>query len=55
MGKVLDVYWHCAEPGDCYLGRILAGLDAMKPKFSVLPPHFSLVDPMEDEDVHKAM
>jgi hypothetical protein len=25
MGKVLDLYWHFAGPGDTYLGRILAG------------------------------
>ena len=55
MGKVLDVYWQCAEPGDCYLGRILAGLDALKHSFSVLPPHFILVNPMNDPSVREAM
>jgi hypothetical protein len=30
MGSVLDVYWHFSEPGDHYLGRILAGLDPKK-------------------------
>ena len=52
---MLDVYWHCAEPGDCYLGRILAGLDAMLPSFSVLPPHFTMMNPMADENVKEAM
>lgn len=55
MGKVLGVYWHYAEPGDCYLGRILAGLDAMKPSFSVLPPHFILTNPMSNLDFQEAM
>jgi hypothetical protein len=26
-GSILDVYWPFSEPGDQYLGRILAGLD----------------------------
>ena len=55
LGKVLEVYWHFAEPGDHYLGRILAGLDPSSPNFGVLPPHFTLVDPMENEDVKLAM
>jgi len=31
MGKVLDVCWHFSEPGDTYLGRVLAGFDPSKP------------------------
>ena len=27
LGHVLDLYWHIPEPGDCYLGWVLAGLD----------------------------
>ena len=55
MGKVLDVYWHFAEPGDNYLGRIMAGLDSLLPTFRVLPPHFNLEDPMGNEDIAEAM
>ena len=55
MGKVLDVYWHFSEPGDHYLGRILSGLDPTKPEFDCLPPHFTVVDPMENCHVKKAM
>jgi hypothetical protein len=25
LGRVLDLYWHFAEPGDTFLGCILAG------------------------------
>lgn len=55
MGKVLDVYWHCAEPGDSYLGRVLAGLDAHSADFNVLPPHFNIDAPLENRSVHRAM
>ena len=27
LGWVLDLYWHFAEPGDTFLGHVLAGLD----------------------------
>jgi hypothetical protein len=55
MGSVLDVYWHFAEPGDHYLGRILAGLDPKKSSFASLAPHWMLVNPMENERVKLAM
>ena len=55
MGKVLDVYWHCAEPGDNYLGRVVAGLNALKPLFNILLPHFEMENPLEDELVGEAM
>ena len=42
MGKVLDVYWHFSEPGDHYLGRILAGMDPKKASFGDLPPHWTI-------------
>jgi hypothetical protein len=42
MGSVLDVHWHFAEPGDHYLGHILAGLDPKKLYFATLPPHWKL-------------
>ena len=37
MGAVLDVYLHFPQAGDCYLGRILAGLDPNDEKFATLP------------------
>ena len=55
MGKVLDVYWHCAEPGDSYLGRVLAGLNPLSPDFNALPPHFDIESPFEDEDIAEAL
>ena len=55
MGKVLDVYWHCAEPGDNYLGRVLVGLDALSSDFNVLPPHFCVEAPMENPSICRAM
>jgi hypothetical protein len=55
MGSVLDVYWHFSEPGDHYLGRILAGLDPKKSSFANLPPHWTLVNPLENEHVALAM
>ena len=55
MGKVLDVYWHCAEPGDQYLGRVIAGLNALKASFKILPPHFKDENALENPLVHEAM
>lgn len=55
MGKVLDVYWHFAQPGDCYLGRVLSGLDPNNASFAILPPHFNLDDPMTNSHVREAM
>jgi hypothetical protein len=40
MGKVLDIYWKFGDAGDCYAGRILAGLSCDDPEFATLPPHF---------------
>ena len=37
MGKVMGVYWQCSEIGDHYLGRVLAGLNALKPSFDIMP------------------
>jgi hypothetical protein len=47
LGRILDIYWHFAEPGDHYLGRCLAGLDPNSADFAVLPPQFTVGDPME--------
>jgi hypothetical protein len=41
IGKILELYWQFGDAGDCYAGRILAGLDHEDPSFSVLPPHFA--------------
>ena len=56
MGAVLDVYWHFSEPGDHFLGRVLAGLDPNKAEFATMPPHFMVEgNLMEDEDIKAAM
>ena len=54
MGSVLEVYWHFSEPGDQYLGRILCGLDPTSATFGTLPPHFTVLDPTEHEDIKAA-
>ena len=41
QGKVQDIYFNFAQPGDHYLGRMLAGLNPTSPSFKVLPPHFT--------------
>jgi hypothetical protein len=35
LGKILDIYWHFAKPGDHYLGRCLAGLDPNSEDFAI--------------------
>jgi hypothetical protein len=55
MGKVLDLYWHFAEPGDTYLGRILAGLDPNEESFGSLPPHWKVDNPMGNSKIQEAM
>ena len=55
MGKVLDVYWHCAEPGDQYLGRVMAGLNSLKSSFKILPPHFNVENPLQNPHIWEAM
>jgi hypothetical protein len=56
MGKVLDVYWHFGEPGGHFLGRILIGLPSKNsPDFAILPPYFTITEPMLNADVIKAM
>lgn len=54
MGHVLEVYWHFADTGDFFLGRILGGLDPTKASFGVLPPHWIVIDPLSDPDIKKA-
>ena len=55
IGSVLDVYWHFGSVGDHYLGRILCGLDPNHTNFAVLPPHWILEDPLDNESIRKAM
>jgi hypothetical protein len=55
MGKVLDLYWHFSEPGDTYLGRILAGLDPNDKTFGTLPPHWKVNNPMGNAKIREAM
>ena len=55
LGHIFDIYWHIAAPGDCYLGRVLAGLDPNDASFGSLPPHFIMIDPMHNLDVKEAM
>ena len=55
LGKVLDLYWKFSELGDYYLGRCLAFLDPDEENFSVLPPHFTLDNPLANEFVQAAM
>ena len=52
VGCVLAFF---SEPGDHYLGRILAGLDPSSYSFGCLPPHFNRIDPLEDPDIKRAM
>jgi hypothetical protein len=40
LGKIFEIYFQFAEPGDCFLGRVLAGLDCNSTDFATLPPHF---------------
>jgi hypothetical protein len=55
LGRILDIYWHFAEPGDHYLGRCLAGLSPNSEDFAILPPHFTVGNPMENERIREAM
>ena len=54
-GRILDLYWHFAEPGDTFLGRVLAGFDPNGEEFATLPPHWILEDPMSNEKVKEAI
>lgn len=55
LGRILDLYWHFAEPGDTYLGRVLAGLDPNSDEFGTLPPHWKLDDPMSNDKIKEGM
>lgn len=41
LGAVLGRYFKYESSMDCFLGRVLAGLDVSSPQFAVLPPHFA--------------
>jgi hypothetical protein len=55
MGKVLDLYFQFAEPGDHYLGQVLVGLDVNSLDFATLPPHFNTDNPMSNDAICEAM
>jgi hypothetical protein len=55
LGRVLDLYWHLAKPGDHYLGRCLASFDPNSADFACLPPHFTVVNPMEHPQIWEAI
>ena len=55
IGSVLDVYWHFGSVGDQYLGRILAGLNPNHVSFASLPPHWTVANPLANEDIKKAI
>jgi hypothetical protein len=55
IGSVLDVYWHFGSVGDHYLGRILCGMDPNNVNFAVLPPHWNVEAPLENESIKEAM
>ena len=49
------MYWHYAEPGDNFLGRLLSGLNALESTFNILPPHFKSTAPLDDEYIREEM
>ena len=53
QGTVQDIYFNFAQPGDHYIGRMLAGLDPNSTSFRVLPPHFKCG--LENEHVQRAL
>ena len=55
VGEILYMYWHFVEPGDTYLGRILAGMDLNQEIFGLLPPHWNVDNSMGNVKIHEAM
>jgi hypothetical protein len=55
LGRILDIYWYEAEPGDHYLGRCLAGLDPNSEDFTILSPHFTVGNHMENVRIREAV
>ena len=55
IGGVLDLYGPLSLR-DMMVGRVLAGLDPYdQGKFNVLPPHWTVLDPMGDEDIKEGL
>ena len=55
IGKVLDVYWQFADIGNAYLGCCLCGFDPNLSSFSILPPHWTVDNRVEDPDMKDAL
>ena len=56
LGKIMDIYFKFGDPGDQYLGRIMAGLDPNSELFGILPPHFKESEKwIEDPELKEAM
>jgi hypothetical protein len=53
VSMLFEVYLGFAEPGDQYLGRLLAGLEPNKASFACIPPHFKCG--MENRFIKEAM
>lgn len=53
ISMMFEVYLGFAEPGDQYLGRLLAGLLPNSAEFGVIPPHF--ICGMENSCIKEAM
>ena len=53
VSMMFEIYLGFAEPGDQYLGRLLAGLNPNKATFAVIPPHF--IEGMSNEYIKEAM
>lgn len=48
VGQVLDCYCHFDSVGDQYLGRVICGLNIDSDEFYKLPPHWIILNPIED-------
>ena len=55
MGIVLDAYFHFAQAKDYYSGHILAMLDSLNSSFATLPPHWIVINPIENEYIREGM
>ena len=49
MGDMLYIYWHFSEPGDHFLGGVLAGLDPNESELAAMPPRFTMEGNMMDD------
>jgi hypothetical protein len=55
MGHILDVYIRFEAAGDQFVGRSVAGLPSMSPKFGILPPFFVISSPQDRIVVNDAV